>query len=96
MSTVVALMWEARAAEGRGNELLEWARAQVLARDPLRREVLRAGQDRVLVITWWERPEGGSAAELPELPEPAADLIARAVHRWRFESVEVTGFTEGG
>ncbi|MGW7313015.1 hypothetical protein [Streptomyces sp. NPDC054854] len=88
MSTV-ALMWEARAVEGRGNELLEWARAQVLAREPVRREVLRGGQDRVLVITWWEAVEG-TAAELPQLPEPAADLITRAVHRWRFESVEVT------
>ncbi|MEU8432137.1 hypothetical protein AB0F18_04380 [Streptomyces sp. NPDC029216] len=89
MSTV-ALMWEARAVEGRGNELLEWARAQVLAREPVRREVLRAAQDRVLVITWWEVPQGGPSAELPELPEPSADLITRAVHRWRFESVEVT------
>ncbi|MGW0394174.1 hypothetical protein ACWDYJ_25470 [Streptomyces sp. NPDC003042] len=88
MSTV-ALMWEARAVDGRGNELLEWARSQVLAREPVRREVLRGAQDRVLVITWWETAEG-LAAELPELPEPAADLIARAVHRWRFESVEVT------
>ncbi|MBP0935814.1 hypothetical protein J0X20_19765 [Streptomyces sp. KCTC 0041BP] len=87
MSTV-ALMWEARAADGRGNELLEWARSQVLAEEPVRREVFRAPQDRVLVITWWETAEG-VAAELPELPEPAADLIARAVHRWRFESVEV-------
>ncbi|MCJ1679441.1 hypothetical protein MTF65_19260 [Streptomyces sp. APSN-46.1] len=87
MSTV-ALMWEARAADGRGNELLEWARSQVLAREPVRREVFRAPQDRVLVLTWWEAPEG-VAAELPELPEPAPDLIARAVHRWRFESVEV-------
>lgn len=90
MNAVVALMWEARAVDGRGNELLEWARAQVLAREPLRREVLRAPQDRVLVITWWETPEGGPQADLPELPEPAADLITRAVHRWRFESVEVT------
>ncbi|MFF5446005.1 hypothetical protein [Streptomyces sp. NPDC012888] len=81
----VALMWEARATAGRGNELLEWARAQVLAREPLRRELLRAPQDRVLVITWWEAEE--LTAELPELPEPAADLITRAVHRWRFESV---------
>ncbi|MFF4317213.1 hypothetical protein [Streptomyces sp. NPDC001568] len=89
MSTV-ALMWEARAVEGRGNELLEWARAQVLAREPVRREVLRAGQDRVLVVTWWEAAEG-TAADLPQLPEPADDLITRAVHRWRFESVEVTG-----
>ncbi|MFF4366604.1 hypothetical protein [Streptomyces sp. NPDC001594] len=89
-------MWEARAVEGRGNELLEWARAQVLAREPLRREVLRASQDRVLVIAWWEAPEGRAAAELPELPEPAADLITRPVHRWRFESVEVTQVAPGG
>ncbi|GAA3492661.1 MULTISPECIES: hypothetical protein [Streptomyces] len=83
----VALMWEARAAEGRGAELLEWARAQarVLAAEPLRREILRAPQDRVLVLTWWDAPYD---AELPELPEPAAELITRAVHRWRFESVE--------
>ncbi len=83
----VALMWEARAAEGRGSELLEWARAQarVLAAEPLRREILRAPQDRVLVLTWWDAPYD---AELPELPEPAAELITRAVHRWRFESVE--------
>ncbi|MCC0096482.1 hypothetical protein [Streptomyces flavotricini] len=89
MSTV-ALMWEARAAAGRGNELLEWARAQVLEREPVRRELLRAQQDRVLVVTWWEAAEG-VAAQLPELPEPAADLITRPVHRWRFESVETSG-----
>ncbi|MFE9563519.1 hypothetical protein ACFYM0_20680 [Streptomyces sp. NPDC006487] len=87
MSTV-ALMWEARSVPGRANELLEWARSQVLAQDPLRREVFSAPQDRVLVITWWRTSEG-VGAELPELPEPAADLITRAVHRWRFESVEV-------
>ncbi|QES52527.1 hypothetical protein DEJ50_19655 [Streptomyces venezuelae] len=81
----VALMWEARAVDGRGNELLEWARSRVLEREPLRREVLRAPQDRVLVITWWEA--GSLTEELPELPEPAQDLIARPVHRWRFESV---------
>ncbi|MFD7029727.1 hypothetical protein ACFWAR_16965 [Streptomyces sp. NPDC059917] len=93
MSTTVAVMWEARAADGRGNELLEWARSQVLAREPVRREVFRAPQDRVLVITWWEAGTGaGDGADaLPELPEPAADLIARPVHRWRFESVERTG-----
>ncbi|ALC21444.1 hypothetical protein ACH46N_20775 [Streptomyces pristinaespiralis] len=83
--TVVAMMWEARAAEGRGAELLEWARAQELAREPLRRETLRAGQDRVLVITWWATDD--LRADLPELAEPAADLITRPVHRWRFESL---------
>ncbi|MGA5191677.1 hypothetical protein [Streptomyces exfoliatus] len=79
-------MWEARAAQGRGTELLEWARAQVPAREPVRRELLRAPQDRVLVLTWWEAESFD--AELPELPEPDAELITRPVHRWRFESVE--------
>lgn len=79
-------MWEARAAQGRGAELLEWARAQVLVREPVRRELFRAPQDRVLVLTWWE--VDSFDAELPELPEPDAELITRPVHRWRFESVE--------
>ncbi|MFF8935060.1 hypothetical protein ACF08O_10105 [Streptomyces paradoxus] len=82
----VALMWEARAVPGRGEDLLAWARAQELAHAPLRRETLRAPQDRVLVLTWWDAPY---EAELPELPEPAPELITRAVHRWRFESVAV-------
>ncbi len=80
----VALMWEARAAEGRGEELLAWARAQKLAEEPLRRETFRAPQDRVLVITWWD---AAYDAELPELPEPDAELVFRPVHRWRFESL---------
>ncbi|MFI6419904.1 hypothetical protein ACIBG6_21210 [Streptomyces sp. NPDC050842] len=84
----ITLMWEARAAQGRGTELLEWARAQVLAYEPLRREILRAPQDRVLVLTWWEA--AALDAELPELPEPEAELITRPVHRWRFESVETS------
>ncbi|WP_030202883.1 hypothetical protein [Streptomyces sp. NRRL S-87] len=80
-------MWEARATAGRGAELLEWARARAaeLAERPLHCELFRAPQDRVLVITWW--PAADFAAPLPELPEPAADLITRPVHRWRFESV---------
>lgn len=80
----VALMWEARAVPGRGEDLLAWARAQELPGAPLRRETLRAPRDRVLVITWWDAPYD---AELPELPEPDGELVARAVHRWRFESV---------
>ncbi|MFJ9371986.1 hypothetical protein [Streptomyces sp. NPDC101455] len=77
-------MWEARATDGRGAELLAWARAQRLPAEPLRREFLRAPQDRVLVITWWNAEHD---AELPELPEPGGELVTRAVHRWRFESV---------
>ncbi|MGW2549707.1 hypothetical protein [Streptomyces sp. NPDC001635] len=80
----VALMWEARAVAGGGEELLSWARAQELTPPPLRREMLRAPQDRVLVITWWD---ADYAADLPELPEPDSRLVTRAVHRWRFESV---------
>nr|WP_206440866.1 hypothetical protein [Streptomyces scabichelini] len=80
-------MWEARAVDGRGEELLAWARAQDLPARPLRREILRAPQDRVLVITWWD---AAYDAELPELPEPDGELVARAVHRWRFESVAVS------
>ncbi|MGW2641321.1 hypothetical protein [Streptomyces sp. NPDC001348] len=81
----VALMWEARAAAGRGAELLAWARTRRLPREPLRRETFRAPQDRVLVITWWDAEYD---AELPELPEPDGDLVTRAVHRWRFEPVD--------
>ncbi|ARP71859.1 hypothetical protein LK07_21175 [Streptomyces pluripotens] len=80
----VALMWEARAADGRGEELLAWVRRQRLAASPVRRESFRAPQDRVLVITWWD---ASYDAELPELPDPDAELVTRAVHRWRFESV---------
>ncbi|AZM54937.1 hypothetical protein DMA15_22180 [Streptomyces sp. WAC 01529] len=81
----VALMWEARAVEGRGAELLAWAREQRFDVAPLRRETFRAPQDRVLVITWWD---AAYDADLPELPEPAPELVTRAVHRWRFEPVD--------
>ncbi|WP_275678853.1 hypothetical protein [Streptomyces sp. MUM 203J] len=76
-------MWEARAVHGRGGELLEWARAQRLPAQPLRRETFTADQDRVLVLTWWD---GDAADDLPELPEPPAGLLTRPVHRWRFTS----------
>jgi hypothetical protein len=82
-------MWEARAAAGRGGELLAWVRAQALPGEAgrlLRRETLRAPQDRVLVITWWDT-EYADADSLPELPEPPGELVTRAVHRWRFESL---------
>jgi hypothetical protein len=80
----VTLMWEARATEGRGEELLAWARRQELPLRPLRRETFRAPQDRVLVVTWWDAAHD---AQLPELPEPDGGLVARPVHRWRFESL---------
>lgn len=84
----VTLMWEAAAAEGRGGELLTWAREQAvsLPGEPTRREFLTAPGDRVLVITWWDAPYG---ADLPELPDPDGGLIRREIHRWRFVSVSV-------
>lgn len=88
----VALMWEARAAAGRGEELLAWARGQRLIREPLRRETFRAPGDRVLVVTWWDAEYD---AEVPELPDPQAELVSRAVHRWRFEVVEGEGEGQG-
>ncbi|MFF4112201.1 hypothetical protein [Streptomyces sp. NPDC001714] len=84
----VALMWEARAEAGRGEELLTWARQQVLHKAPLaplRRETFRAPQDRVLVITWWEAAYDDP--DIPELADPPGDLVTRPVHRWRFESM---------
>jgi hypothetical protein len=89
----VALMWEARAVEGRGADLLAWAQKQDLPGRPLRRETLRGPQDRVLVITWWD---AAYDAELPELPEPDGELVSRAVHRWRFESVDDTAVRGDG
>ncbi|KAF4407339.1 MULTISPECIES: hypothetical protein [Streptomyces] len=82
----VALMWEARAVEGRDAELLEWVREQWLDGTPLRREIFGAREDRVLVITWWDAPYD---ADLPEFPEPGPELVARPVNRWRFESLDV-------
>jgi hypothetical protein len=81
----VAVMWEARAVEGRGPELLAWVRGQSLAGAPVRRELLAAPQDRVLAITWWDAPYD---ADLPELPSPPPDLVTRPPHRWRFTSLE--------
>jgi hypothetical protein len=77
----LALMWEARAAAGRGPDLLAWARAQPLDPAPSRRETFTAEPDRVLVITWWDTPDPA------ELPDPPPDLRHRPVHRWRFTRV---------
>jgi hypothetical protein len=81
----VALMWEAKAAPGRGAELLEWARANGPEPEPQRREFYTAPGGRVLAISWWDAAD--LSAELPELPDPPGELTARPVHRWRFQQV---------
>ncbi|GAB2693044.1 hypothetical protein GCM10010442_08210 [Kitasatospora kifunensis] len=77
-------MWEAKAAEGRGAELLAWAREQalpVLAAAADRVELFSAPGERVLLISWW--PE--EVAPLAP-PQPPAELLSRPVHRWAFHS----------
>ncbi|MFD7508305.1 hypothetical protein ACFV5N_02980 [Streptomyces sp. NPDC059853] len=83
------LMWEARAAEGRGADLLDWVRGQALDPAPARRETFTAAADRVLVITWWDTDDttDGTDGRIAELPEPPAALLHRPVHRWRFQRV---------
>jgi hypothetical protein len=79
------LMWEAKAPEGRGPELLDWvtevAMPQVRAAEGLERaEVFIASDDRVVVIA--------VGAGLPRrLPDPPEHLSDRAPHAWPFERV---------
>ncbi|AXI77994.1 hypothetical protein [Peterkaempfera bronchialis] len=92
------LMWEARAAEGRGGVLLDWVLRYALpeltasAAGLERAEVFTADQDRVLVITWWSVAPGAAqepeSRTLPELPDPPAGLLRRDAHRWRFQRVD--------
>ncbi|WP_329580881.1 hypothetical protein OG500_16000 [Kitasatospora sp. NBC_01250] len=79
-----AVMWEAKAAQGRGADLLAWAREQALpalAAAARRVELFSAPGERVLLISWW--PQG--VARLAP-PQPPAGLLARPVHHWAFRS----------
>jgi hypothetical protein len=63
-------MWEAKAAPGQTDALLEW----LLARSPEGAQVYRSS-DRVVLI-----------AEAPaSLDEPPAALVARPPHSWAFD-----------
>ncbi|MFH8382796.1 hypothetical protein ACH4E7_17865 [Kitasatospora sp. NPDC018058] len=80
----VAAMWEARAADHRGDELAAWVRESALpavrgAAGLERLELLSAPGERVLLITWW------SGAPVP-VADPPAELLGRPVHRWSFTS----------
>ncbi|WP_354640999.1 hypothetical protein [Kitasatospora camelliae] len=83
----LARMWEARAADGRADQLHAWVREEALpalrgAPGLCRAEVFTAPGDRVLLITWWE----GRPAPVADPPE---GLLARPVHRWEFTSTHV-------
>ena len=70
---MATVMWEAKAASGRIDELLAWAheRAEPAA------ALYRSADERVVVID----PSG---AGLPQVP---AELVARPAHVWSFEPV---------
>jgi hypothetical protein len=69
----MTIMWEAKAAPGRGADLLAFALAHA---DP-DADVYRSADGRVVVID-------STGRGMPDVPD---DLIARPVHAWRFEPV---------
>ncbi|MGW3038838.1 hypothetical protein ACWC9T_02085 [Kitasatospora sp. NPDC001159] len=83
----VAAMWEARAADHRGDELAAWVREFALpmvrgAAGLERLELLSAPGERVLLITWW-------SGDPVLVADPPAELLGRPVHRWSFTSEHV-------
>lgn len=72
---MATVMWEVRAAEGRLEELLEWALGRI---DPSAR-VYRSdgGEPRLVVIDATGQVAG-------QLADPPADLIVRPGHAWEF------------
>jgi hypothetical protein len=66
-------MWEAKAADGRADELLAW----LVDAAPLG-EVFRSSDRVVLVV---------DLAASEAVPQPPPDLVARPPHAWRFTRV---------
>jgi hypothetical protein len=66
-------MWEAKAADGRFDDLLAWTLDHA-APDA---QIYRSSDNRVVVID-----PGGT-----DLPDPPADLLARPAHAWSFTPV---------
>jgi hypothetical protein len=70
---MTTLMWEAKAAPGRVDDLV----AHVLEHADPTADVYRSDDDRVVVID----PTGRGVLDVP------ADLVARAPHAWPFTAV---------
>jgi hypothetical protein len=68
-------MWEARAADGRIDELVAWVLGSAAPEAQVYRSA--AGEPRVVVID----PSGRGVGDAP------AGLLARPAHRWDFEPV---------
>jgi len=75
---MATLMWEIRAAEGRLEELLEWALGRIDASARVYRS--NSGEPRMVVID----RTGQVAAQLAD---PPVELIARPGHWWEFSPV---------
>ena len=67
------LMWEARAADGRLDELIAYAKAHVAPAAQVYRAA--GGPPRVVVID----PSGLGISDVPD------ELLARPAHQWTFE-----------
>lgn len=78
------LMWEAKAPEGLGGELLEWVLAEGMTGldESLRTEVFTASERVVVIVVGPEVPR--------TLPEPPAELIERTPHAWPFTRIAST------
>jgi hypothetical protein len=68
------LMWEAKAADGRTDDLLAWT-LQHASADA---QIYRSADGRIVVIDPTDT----------DLPDPPPDLLARPPHAWRFTPVE--------
>jgi hypothetical protein len=70
---MTTVMWEAKAADGRVEELVAFAAAHA---DPIA-DVYRSADDRVVVID----PSGRGVPDVP------GELVARPPHVWAFQPV---------
>jgi len=78
---VIVRMWEARAQEGRTDEVVAWAHlvaAEALVAGASAAEVYRSEQERVVLITRWAQP----TSWVEPSSTPAAVVRADA---WPFE-----------
>jgi hypothetical protein len=81
MSEADTMMWEARAADGRLDELLGWADTELVPWLQLRPDVTKyelfSAADRLVVIVRFDQ----GTTPLPDAPTV---LLARPAHQWPF------------
>lgn len=85
----VTWMWEAKAAPGRVEDLLRWARSVTAGR---RAEVYRGRASSAGLVVVLLHVENGDAEGAVPLPDPPADLVAGSASAWPFEQVTAAEF----